>query len=48
MLTARELAFLCGEDAKPPADVVTYDWGDGVVYFSAADARARQLETVPA
>jgi protein-disulfide isomerase-like protein with CxxC motif len=48
MLTAKELAFLCGEDAKPPADAVTYDWGDGVVYFSAAEARARNLETVPA
>jgi protein-disulfide isomerase-like protein with CxxC motif len=48
MLTARELAFLCGEDAKPPADAVTYDWGDGVVYFSAAEAKARNLETVPA
>ncbi|HEY3887597.1 MAG TPA: DsbA family protein [Caulobacteraceae bacterium] len=48
MLTARELAFLCGEDARPPADAVTYDWGDGVVYFSAAEAKARHLETVPA
>ena len=48
MLTAKELAFLCGEDARPPADGVTYDWGDGVVYFSAAEARARNLETVPA
>jgi hypothetical protein len=46
MLTARELAFLCGEDAKPPTDAVTYDWGDGVVYFSAAEARARDLATV--
>ena len=48
MLTARELAFLCGEDARPPADVVTYDWGDGVVYFSAAEAKVRDLATVPA
>ena len=48
MLTARELAFLCGEDAKPPADAVTYDWGDGVVYFSAAEAKVRDLATVPA
>ena len=48
MLTARELAFLCGEDARPPADAVTYDWGDGVVYFSAAEAKARDLATVPA
>ena len=48
MLTARELAFLCGEDAKPPSDAVAYDWGDGVVYFSAAEAKARELATVPA
>jgi protein-disulfide isomerase-like protein with CxxC motif len=48
MLTARELAFLCGEDARPPADAVTYDWGDGVVYFSAAEAKVRDLATVPA
>jgi protein-disulfide isomerase-like protein with CxxC motif len=48
MLTARELAFICGEDAKPPSDAVTYDWGDGVVYFSAAEAKARALATVPA
>jgi protein-disulfide isomerase-like protein with CxxC motif len=48
MLTAKELAFLCGEDAKPPADAVTHDWGDGVVYFSAAEAKARELTTVPA
>jgi hypothetical protein len=48
MLTSRELAFLCGEHAKPPAGVVTHDWGDGLVYFSAADAEARQLEPVAA
>jgi len=48
MLTARELGFLCGEDARPPADAITYDWGDGVVYFSAAEAKARDLATVPA
>ena len=44
VLTAQELAFLCGETAKPPADAVAYDWGDGLVWFSAADARARGLE----
>jgi protein-disulfide isomerase-like protein with CxxC motif len=49
VLTAKELAFLCGEDAKPPAGVVTHDWGDGLVYFTAADAKARGLaETVAA
>ena len=48
MLTAKELAFLCGEDAGPPADAMAYDWGDGVVHFSAAEAKARGLETVAA
>ncbi len=48
MLTAKELAFLCGEDARPSTDAVTYDWGDGMVYFSAAEAKARNLDTVPA
>ena len=48
MLTAQELSFLCGEDAKPPPGVVTYDWGDGVVYFSAAEAKARGLNAAAA
>jgi hypothetical protein len=48
MLTGRELAFLCGEDAHLPAGVVTHDWGDGPVYFSAAEAQARKLEPVAA
>lgn len=43
MLTAKELAFLCGEDAKPPSDTVTHDWGDGLVYFAPAEAKARGL-----
>ena len=43
MLTAKELACLCGEDAKPPSDVVTHDWGDGLVYFAPAEAKARGL-----
>jgi len=43
MLTAKELEVLCGPDARPPADVVTHDWGDGVVYYSAQEARARGL-----
>ncbi|WP_332765569.1 DsbA family oxidoreductase [Phenylobacterium sp.] len=47
MLTAKELAVLCGEQAKPPAGIVTHDWGDGVVYFTAAEAQARGL-AVPA
>ena len=43
MLTAKELAFLCGEDARPPAGTVPYDWGDGLVYFAPAEAKARGL-----
>ena len=43
MLTSQELSFLCGEAAKPPADAVTHDWGDGLVYYSAAEAKARGL-----
>ena len=43
MLTGQELAFLCGEAATAPADVVSRDWGDGLVYYSAAEARARGL-----
>ena len=42
LLTAKELSFLCGDDAKPPRDAVTHDWGDGVVHLSAAEARARR------
>lgn len=42
-LTAQELSFLCGGDARPPAEAVIHDWGDGLVYFSAAEARARGL-----
>ena len=48
MLTAKELAFLCGEDAKPPAGAVAHDWGDGLVWFSGDEARARGLDTVAA
>lgn len=43
VLTGQELAFLCGEDAPPPADAVAYDWGDGMVWFSPAEAKARGL-----
>ena len=35
--------------AEPlPADVVAHDWGDGLVYFSAAEAGARGLAYQPA
>jgi protein-disulfide isomerase-like protein with CxxC motif len=43
MLTEKELTFLCGDDAQPPMDVVTRDWGDGVVYYRAAEIEARGL-----
>ncbi|MBV9043995.1 MAG: hypothetical protein JO294_02640, partial [Alphaproteobacteria bacterium] len=43
VLTSKELAFLCGEEAKPPPGIVTHDWGDGVVYFTRAEAQARGL-----
>ena len=44
MLTSQELSFLCGEGAKPPTGTVTHDWGDGVVYYTVAEAKARGLE----
>ena len=43
MLTGQELNFLCGEGARPPSGVVTHDWGDGVVYYTEAEAKARGL-----
>jgi hypothetical protein len=43
MLTGQEFAFLCGEGAKLPADTMTHDWGDGLVYYSADEARRRGL-----
>jgi hypothetical protein len=33
LLTATELAILCGPNAEPPSGAKTYDWGDGVVYL---------------
>ena len=47
-LTGRELEFLCGEGARAPAGSVPYDWGDGLVYFSAAEAAARGLTAAAA
>ncbi|WP_397399755.1 DsbA family protein [Phenylobacterium sp.] len=43
VLTGQELEFLCGEGALAPAGVMAHDWGEGFVYFSAAEARARGL-----
>ena len=43
VLTGKELEFLCGVGAVAPAGVLAHDWGEGFVYFSAAEARARGL-----
>ena len=43
VLTGQELEFLCGAGAVAPAGVVAHDWGEGFVYFSAAEARAPGL-----
>jgi protein-disulfide isomerase-like protein with CxxC motif len=32
LLTAKELSVLCGDDASPPPDVETIDWGAGLAY----------------
>jgi hypothetical protein len=32
LLTERELAFLCGDDAPPPSGAATIDWGAGAAY----------------
>ena len=43
VLMGKELEFLCGEGAVASEGVVAHDWGEGFVYFSAAEARARGL-----
>ena len=43
MLTSKELSVLCGDAATPPAGIVTHDWGDGLVYFTAQEALRRKL-----
>jgi hypothetical protein len=48
MLTGQELTFLCGDKAKPPADAVIRDWGDGLIYYSASQAKARNLMALAA
>ena len=48
MLTAKELTVLCGEHAQLPVGTVTHDWGDGLVYFSAAEAQARGIHSAAA
>jgi hypothetical protein len=37
LLTERELTFLCGDDAQPPAAAVPVDWGAGTA-FARSDA----------
>ena len=37
------MSFCAGRGAVAPAGVVVHDWGEGFVYFSAAEARARGL-----
>ena len=32
LLTAKELSFLCGDDAAPPPGIETIDWGAGLAY----------------
>jgi predicted DsbA family dithiol-disulfide isomerase len=41
--TQRELSFVCGPDAVPPAGVVSYDWGAGTFYLTEREAAARGL-----
>jgi hypothetical protein len=35
LLTEKELSFLCGEGAAPPAGAVVVDWGAGLAYARA-------------
>lgn len=35
LLTERELAILCGDDASPPANAKPYDWGAGTAWVRA-------------
>lgn len=46
LLTAPELDLLCGTDAAVPDGVVRHDWGDGSVFLTESDARARGLDAV--
>ena len=47
VLTAKELEVLCGSEAELPDDVITYNWGDGEAYFTAAEAAARNVTVNP-
>ena len=42
-LALGELQVLCGADARPPADVVGYDWGAGEYWLTGPEARARGI-----
>jgi protein-disulfide isomerase-like protein with CxxC motif len=47
-LTAKEVEVILGANAIPPADAVAHHWGDGLIYFSAAEAAAHGLALQPA
>lgn len=46
VLTPVELAALCGAHAEPPAEMVAFDWGDGICWMTPAEARARGIVPV--
>lgn len=37
-LAPKELEVLCGPGARPPDDVLAYDWGEGIFYVTAEEA----------
>lgn len=41
--TQRELEIVCGDGTKPPAGVVSHDWGDGLFFLTEREAAARGL-----
>jgi predicted DsbA family dithiol-disulfide isomerase len=41
--TAKELEVLCGTKAAPPSGVLTYYWGDGSFFLTAAEAESRGI-----
>ena len=49
VLTGKELAFLCGEDARPPAWTPWFHdfQGDGVVLFLGRGSQGARIEPPP-
>ncbi len=43
VLTAKELEVLCGPAAIAPPGTTVHNWGDGVAYFTPAEAHARNI-----